>query len=101
MIDRKRILVCPLDWGLGHASRCIPVIRELIDNDIEVVIGADNGPLALLSREFPQSEFIKFPGYNIEYSKNVSMPLKMILSLPRIFRGIYRENSLLSSIIKN
>lgn len=101
MKRKKRILICPLDWGLGHASRCIPVIRELIDNDIEVVIGADNGPLALLKREFPQLEFIVFPGYGIFYSKNRSMLLTMIMSLPRMLKGIYREHALLKCIIKN
>ncbi|MBN4051553.1 glycosyltransferase, partial [bacterium AH-315-M05] len=101
MKSRKRILICPLDWGLGHASRCIPIIKELIDFDFEIVIGADNGPLALLKREFPQLEFIEFPGYGIFYSKNGNMPLTMILSLPRVFGGIYREHTLLKSIIKN
>jgi len=101
MKSRKRILVCPLDWGLGHASRCIPVIRELIDSDLEVIIGADNGPLALLKRELPQLEFIEFPGYSVSYSKNGSMPLKMMLSSLRVFVEIYREHSLLKSIIKN
>ncbi|MFH1321613.1 MAG: glycosyltransferase [Bacteroidota bacterium] len=97
---KKRILVCPLDWGLGHATRCIPVIKELINSEVEVVIGADKRPLALLKKEFPQLEFIKFPGYSISYPSNSSMERKMMMSLPKIFHGIYKEHTLLKSIIK-
>ena len=37
----KRILIAPLNWGLGHATRCIPIIKELIHNNFEPVIGSD------------------------------------------------------------
>lgn len=96
----KRILVCPLDWGLGHATRCIPIIKELIDNKVEVVVAADNRPLALLKKEFPRLEFIKFPGYVMSYPSNGRMELKLMMSLPEIFHGIYKEHTFLKSIIK-
>ena len=34
---KKRILVAPLNWGIGHATRCIPIINALIDNNYEVI----------------------------------------------------------------
>ena len=52
MQKQKRILICPLDWGLGHATRCIPIIRLLLTKNAEVIIAADAGPLALLKQEF-------------------------------------------------
>jgi hypothetical protein len=27
--EPKTILIAPLNWGLGHATRCIPIIRAL------------------------------------------------------------------------
>src|SRR4051812_15649396 len=94
----KRVLVCPLDWGLGHATRCIPIIRYLLEKNIEVIIAADKRPLELLRREFPSLpagtaslEFVVFPGYNISYSKNRSMILQMLLSVPAILWGIRKE----------
>jgi predicted glycosyltransferase len=99
MQNQKRILICPLDWGLGHATRCIPVIRSLLKKNAEVIIAADAGPLALLKEEFPQLKFISFKGYNIQYPKSGSMKMKMLLSIPKIIKGIKEEHLQLEKII--
>ena len=99
MQKHKRILICPLDWGLGHATRCIPIIRLLLKKNAEVVIAADSGPLALLKQEFPQLTFISLKGYNIEYPKSGSMKMKLLLSIPKIVNGIKEEHAQLDKII--
>ena len=64
------ILVAPLNWGLGHATRCIPIIKELLAEDCRVIIAAD-GPIEnLLKNEFPALTFISLQGYDIQYSRN-------------------------------
>jgi uncharacterized protein (TIGR00661 family) len=98
MSHSKRILVCPLDWGLGHATRCVPIIRSLLNKNAEVIIAADKGPYELLKIEFPNLEFIRLPGYDISYS-NGSMALKMLLSIPSILKGIRKEKNILQKII--
>lgn len=101
MQQKKRILVCPLDWGLGHATRCIPIIRLLLKKNLEVIIAADNRPLELLKLEFPNLEFIRFKGYDIQYPDSGSMILKMILSSPAILKGIKKEHHELKKIIRD
>lgn len=96
----KKILVSPLDWGLGHATRCIPIIRYLLEKNCEVIIGADGRPLQLLQKEFPSCEFVTMPGYKISYPKNGSMVLKMAVQIPKILAGIKREHEQLQTIIK-
>jgi hypothetical protein len=98
--DKKNILICPLDWGLGHATRCVPVIREFIDSGANVLLAADNRPLAFLKKEFPSLPVIKFPGYQISYPEKGSMVLKMFFSFPRILAGIRKEHNLLQKIIE-
>lgn len=100
MATQKRILICPLDWGLGHATRCIPIIRQLIAANAIVIIAADKRPLALLQREFPQLQFVVFTGYEIDYPAKGSMILKMVLHLPKLIRGVWREHRALKHIIK-
>jgi UDP-N-acetylglucosamine transferase subunit ALG13 len=95
-----RILIAPLDWGLGHATRCIPVIRYLLEKGCEVVIGADGRPMQLLKKEFPALEFVVMSGYNISYPKRGSMALKIAFQIPKIVSGINREHKLLKEIIK-
>ncbi|CAN5391523.1 glycosyltransferase [soil metagenome] len=99
MQKQKRILICPLDWGLGHATRCIPIIRLLLTKNAEVIVAADAGPLALLKQEFPQLTFIQLKGYNIQYPKSGSMKVKMLLSIPKIVSGIKEEYESLAKII--
>ena len=96
----KRILIAPLDWGLGHATRCIPVIKYLLEKKCEVIIGADGRPLQLLQKEFPSLEFVVMPGYNIFYPKNGSMVLKIASQIPKILSGVKREHEQLQKIIK-
>ncbi|MBA3970999.1 MAG: glycosyltransferase [Bacteroidetes bacterium] len=99
MQNQKRILICPLDWGLGHASRCIPIIRSLIKNNAEVIIAADGRPLELLRLEFPDLKFIVFKGYAISYPDAGSMKLKMLFSIPKILKGIREEHEQVEKII--
>ncbi|MBI4930512.1 MAG: glycosyltransferase [Bacteroidetes bacterium] len=95
-----KILIAPLDWGLGHATRCIPIIRYLLEKKCEVIIGSDGRPIQLLQKEFPSCEFVVMSGYNISYPKNSSMVLKMASQIPKILSGIKREHKLLKKIIK-
>lgn len=96
----KRVLVAPLDWGLGHATRCIPLIRCLLENKAEVIIAADGRPGELLKREFPGLEHVALPGYNIRYPAKGSMALKMLTSAPRILAGAKKEHQLLEEIVR-
>jgi len=96
----KRILICPLNWGLGHATRCIPIIRLLIQKKQTVVIAAEGGPLELLKIEFPELEFITFKGVRIKYPTSGSMIIKMLFSITKITKGIKAENKLLGELIK-
>lgn len=95
----KRILICPLDWGLGHATRCIPIIQLLLKRNVNVFIAASGRSLALLKKEFPDLTFIDFAGYTINYPTSTGMIFKVLSSLPKIFRGIKQEHDQLEKII--
>jgi len=99
--NNPNILVCPLDWGIGHATRCVPVIRELLCQNANVIIAADGKPLAFLKVEFPGIQFISFPGYKFSYPNRGSMTLKMLVQAPQILKGISQERKLLDQIISN
>ncbi|MEE2699874.1 MAG: glycosyltransferase family protein [Bacteroidota bacterium] len=99
MNGKKRILVAPLDWGIGHATRCIPIINALQSCNFEVIIAADGRPLHLLSNEFPNIEIIRMPGYNIKYSSFLPMSWNMLLQTPKILVNIKREKRILNQIV--
>jgi predicted glycosyltransferase len=96
---KPKILVCPLDWGIGHATRCVPVIESLIRRDVQVIIGAANRPLEFLRSAFPQLQVIDIPGPAIKYPENENMAGRMLISSPGILRAISKEHHELEEII--
>jgi predicted glycosyltransferase len=99
-VSSKRILVAPLDWGLGHATRCIPIIQELVALQCEVFLGAEGPQAALLKEEFPQLQILPLQGYGIRYARSGrGFGLKMLQQLPRIRAAVRRENDWLQAQI--
>lgn len=96
----KKVLIAPLDWGLGHASRCIPLIQHLQKRGCKVLI-ASNGPqLSLLKKEFPNLEYIPLKGYNITYSRYKRwLGLKILWQIPKILLSVRHEHNWLDKII--
>jgi uncharacterized protein (TIGR00661 family) len=101
-VRKSRVLIAPLDWGLGHATRCIPVIQELLANDCEVIVAAENATKSLLQNEFPQLHFLSLDGYGIQYSRTSSLfPLKILMQFPKLFFSVYKEHRWLKKAVKD
>ena len=97
---KKRILIAPLNWGLGHATRCIPIINALVNFNFEPIIASDGAALELLKKEFPELKFIELPSYNIEYSKKGSfIKLKLLKNTPKILKAIKVEHKIVQDVI--
>lgn len=98
--DQKVVLVAALDWGLGHASRSIPVVAELRKQGAEVIL-AGSGPSGLLLRKsYPQLTYVACPPYRIHY-RGSSMYWSMFRQLPKIGVAVFREYFWLRKIIRD
>ena len=97
----KNVLITPLDWGLGHATRCIPIINELLNRNCNVLIGGCGDSLALLKLEFPRLTFISLPGYRPVYPLSGSMVWNMLKQLPKFLSAIKREHAVIEQIVKS
>lgn len=94
----RNILVAPLNWGLGHATRCIPIIRELEKNGFTPIIASDGGALHMLQKEFPHLLSLELPSYNIEYAQNEEdFKWKLIKNSPKMITAIFTEKK----VVKN
>ena len=92
-LRKLRILVAPLDWGLGHATRCIPIVHELLRLDCEVWLAGEGPQELLLKTEFPALPFLNLEGYRIRYGRSSFGMIWNILSQAgRIVRAIGHEN---------
>jgi len=95
----KKVLVAPLDWGLGHATRCIPIIDALLERNCEVVIAGSGRSIALLQLEFPNLTTLSLPAYDPAYSSSGKMVWTMAQQLPKFLKTIRAENNALDKII--
>lgn len=100
-ISTKRILVAPLNWGLGHATRCIPIIKALENEGFEPVIASDGIALHILQKEFPHLIFLELPSYNIQYAKKGAFfKWKMMKNSPKMIEAVLEERKLVKQWVK-
>lgn len=96
-----RVMISPLDWGLGHATRIITIVKILQKYDVQVLIAAEGPVAALLQKEFPHLKILPLPGYNIVYSKKKqSFFWKLLLQVPKISGSIRAENRILKQWVQ-
>lgn len=99
-MKKPTILVAPLNWGLGHATRCIPIINQLIDQQADVIIASDGAALTLLRRVFPDLPSVELESYSVSYHRKGSFIWNLFLQLPSILRSIRREHAQLNHLVK-
>ncbi|MGH1339062.1 MAG: glycosyltransferase [Aureispira sp.] len=95
----KTILVGALNWGLGHATRCIPIINALQKRGLQVVLAADGAALALWQEHYPALPSVELPSYNIHYP-STNMVWNMARQLPQILKAIHLERQQTESLVK-
>jgi len=99
--DRARILFAVLNWGLGHATRSIPIIQALKKNN-QVILAATGRSLTLLRTEFPDCEWLDFPDYDVRYSrKGRFLFLYLLVQIPRILVRLLMERYRTRRLVKN
>ena len=101
MSSSKRILVTPLNWGLGHATRCIPIISALLNLGHRPYIASDGVALSLLRKEFPDVPSFELPSYQIKYAeKGKNFKLKMIWDSPKVLKAMAKEKKEVKKLVK-
>jgi uncharacterized protein (TIGR00661 family) len=99
--EKPLLLISPLDWGFGHTTRCIPIIRQLLESDCSVLVACNSKQRALLQPEFPMVDYLQLEGYNLNYSNSgLFTYLSIIFQIPKILIRIKRENRWLSGCIR-
>lgn len=87
----KSILFCVLNWGLGHATRSVPIIQKLLQLNTKIIIASDGAALRFLQEEFPDLQFEELPSYGIQYPKNGNMIASMAKQAPYLLSVIAKE----------
>lgn len=93
-----KILISPLNWGLGHAGRMIPLAAELQKRGHEVIFGSDSSLVSLIQKALPDIKIIEIPGIKMKYSRILPQYLNILLRLPLLIYASVREHVILKGI---
>lgn len=96
----SKYLVAPMNWGLGHASRCIPLVRRLIREGHEVILGGDGESLTLLRKHFPKLRYTYLAPLNLRYSADKNQVWAMLKALPKLFFWSLKDHAMLQAVLR-
>lgn len=88
------IIVAPLNWGLGHATRMVPIIQSLLKQKVNVHLASDGEALTVLKQSFPSLPATELPSYNIQYKhksllrNSFSLSVNMLKAIPKEKKAI-------------
>lgn len=99
-ITNKKILVAPLDWGLGHAARSVPLIKVLCSKN-DVIIACGPSAYGFLQKELPDLEIIKIDDWRIRYPKHKINFFTILGWIPVMLRNSIHEHRFVKRIIRS
>lgn len=98
-IRGKRILFGPADWGMGHLSRSVPIIAQLLQHN-ELYIGCSESSRRYLDAHFPDRLLLPLPSYKVRYSSVLPAWLAVLFQMPRLIRVLYREKKRVQQLVE-
>jgi len=98
--EEKKNLFAVLGWGLGHATRSIPLIHKFIEHKIGLILGGCGDSLLLLRETFPQLEHVSLPSYGFRYPRSGALfPWAILGHLPRFMNARAEEHRILRRMV--
>jgi len=94
------ILVAPLNWGLGHATRTAAIIMKLQQMPVRMVLATDGEARNYLHLAFPGLHFLRLPFYRVRYFRYIPLWMGIMIQLPMICGSIVREHLILRRAVR-
>jgi len=88
-----------MNWGLGHATRSMPIIDQLVRWNANVILAGDGRSLHLLRAEYPNLKSVELPSYKVRYTSGAAMVAITVLRTPMYLTAIFREHRELNRLI--
>lgn len=94
-----RILIAPLNWGLGHATRCIPLIQRYLNEGAEVWVGSTGEALRLLHKRFPSLSTIELAPLSIRYNAGNNQVTAILRAFPQLIRFAIGNHKIIEHLL--
>ena len=93
------ILVGALDWGLGHATRVVPVIHKLLNEGHHVIIGASHRQAMIYNEHFPAVQMEELPAVSPTFRKGQNQVASILFFLPRFLISIKKDKLIARKLV--
>ena len=90
-IQDERILISPLNWGMGHVARCIPLIDLFLKNNNSIFVAGDHFQLSVIRQYFPEIITIEHQGYPFDFGQKASFRWGLVKQLPYLLQRWNKE----------
>ncbi|MGV6862144.1 MAG: hypothetical protein ACWA41_10250 [Putridiphycobacter sp.] len=98
-IQNKTILIAALDWGFGHTTRCVSIIKQLFEQSNHIIFAGNEKQIGFMALEFPELAFENLEGYQVTLSSGRSTYWQVIKQLRKIKASIRQENQWVKNYI--
>lgn len=95
-IANKTIFFSVLNWGIGHATRSIPIIQHYLDLGNSIIIFSDGEAYKLLALQFPELIIHVLPSYNVQYKLNKLLFIDLLIQSFHIKNAIQNERNVIA-----
>ncbi|MBK6836034.1 MAG: glycosyltransferase [Bacteroidetes bacterium] len=95
----KRVLIAPLDWGLGHTARCIPIIQELLQQGNDVIFAGTQKQFDFVTQHQIEIKHVELFSYNVNYAKRLPQWVKIGAQLNKLKSKIRAEHKWLNDFL--
>jgi UDP:flavonoid glycosyltransferase YjiC (YdhE family) len=90
-IQNKRILLSPLNWGMGHVARCIPLIDLFIKNGNTVFVAGNKIQLHIFKTYFPTLDFVEHSDYPFVFRRRGNFSLDLFRQFRKLKNRLNNE----------
>ncbi len=101
MFNNQRILICPLNWGIGHTTRMVAYAKQLGKKGNTIIVAGDNEVLDIFKEELPHIERHYLKDVHVKYAKSNKTVRKLVFSSPGFLFSLWRQHFALQRLLKH
>lgn len=90
-IVNQRILLSPLNWGMGHVARCIGLIHQLQNQGNELFIACEEAQKVVFEEYFEGITFISHSGYPFYFGGKGHFGLDLLRRMKSLSKRMKQE----------
>ncbi len=99
-MKKGKIIFGILNWGLGHATRCVPLIKAAEQAGFDPVLASDGAALDFLKTQFPHCKTEELPAYDIHYQSSGKLLWTMLGQMPKVLSVSRKEQKKLADLVE-